>query len=63
VAINEKTKTEKANEDDPKPCSPFSIARQLIALLVLMVLSGCAVGPDYQRPEATTIPAAYTGFR
>ena len=26
-----------------------------------MVLSGCAVGPDYQRPEATTIPAAYTG--
>jgi outer membrane protein, multidrug efflux system len=36
-------------------------ARQIIALLVLMVLSGCAVGPDYQRPETTTIPAAYTG--
>ena len=26
-----------------------------------MVLTGCAVGPNYQRPEATTIPAAYTG--
>lgn len=35
--------------------------QEIVALLVLMVLSGCAVGPDYQRPEATTIPAAYTG--
>jgi len=33
----------------------------MVALLVLMVLPGCAVGPDYQRPEATSIPAAYTG--
>ena len=24
-------------------------------------LTGCKVGPDYKRPEATTIPAAYTG--
>ena len=27
--------------------------------LALMLLAGCAVGPDYKRPEATTIPAAY----
>ncbi len=27
----------------------------------LALLAGCAVGPDYKRPEATTIPAAYTG--
>ncbi len=26
-----------------------------------MLLAGCAVGPDYKRPGATTIPAAYTG--
>src|SRR5205807_6607110 len=25
------------------------------------LLAGCAVGPDYKRPQATTIPAAYTG--
>jgi len=36
-------------------------AWQIVALLVLTALSGCAVGPDYQRPEATTIPDAYTG--
>jgi outer membrane protein, multidrug efflux system len=24
-----------------------------------MLLVGCAVGPDYKRPDATTIPAAY----
>ncbi|MFH0994916.1 MAG: efflux transporter outer membrane subunit [Pseudomonadota bacterium] len=34
--------------------------RQIAAALALMVLSGCAVGPNYQRPEATTIPEAYT---
>jgi multidrug efflux system outer membrane protein len=27
--------------------------------VALMLLAGCAVGPDYKRPEATTIPAAY----
>jgi multidrug efflux system outer membrane protein len=30
-------------------------------LAALAVLAGCAVGPDYKRPEATTIPAAYAG--
>jgi len=27
----------------------------------LALVAGCAVGPDYKRPEATTIPAAYAG--
>ena len=26
-----------------------------------LLLAGCAVGPDYKRPEATNIPAAYAG--
>jgi len=33
----------------------------LIVMLMAMVVGGCAVGPNYQRPEATTIPPAYTG--
>jgi multidrug efflux system outer membrane protein len=32
-----------------------------VMLVMAIALSGCAVGPDYKRPEATTIPAAYTG--
>jgi 4'-phosphopantetheinyl transferase EntD len=32
-----------------------SMARGFIPALALMLFSGCAVGPDYQRPEATTI--------
>jgi multidrug efflux system outer membrane protein len=31
------------------------------SLVGLVVVTGCKVGPDYKRPEATTIPAAYTG--
>jgi len=31
------------------------------SLAALALVAGCAVGPDYKRPEATTIPAAYTG--
>jgi multidrug efflux system outer membrane protein len=27
----------------------------------LAAMTGCAVGPDYQRPEVTNIPAAYAG--
>jgi multidrug efflux system outer membrane protein len=30
-------------------------------LLMVAMMAGCAVGPDYQRPEATEIPASYTG--
>jgi multidrug efflux system outer membrane protein len=29
--------------------------------LVTAMLAGCVVGPNYRRPEATTIPAAYAG--
>jgi len=36
--------------------SAFGLRVSALALLV-----GCKVGPDYKRPEATTIPTAYTG--
>src|ERR1022692_2164134 len=32
-----------------------------LSLAAMVCLAGCAVGPDYKRPESTTIPAAYTG--
>jgi len=32
----------------------------LMAVLTMLV-TGCAVGPNYQRPEATTIPETYSG--
>ena len=35
--------------------------RGVVPVLALMLLSGCAVGPDYQRPEAAIIPDAYVG--
>ena len=31
-----------------------------LSLMALTFLAGCAVGPDYKRPAATTIPAAYS---
>src|SRR5208282_2441817 len=31
------------------------------SLAALALVAGCKVGPDYKRPEATTIPAAYAG--
>ena len=31
------------------------------ALAAMAILAGCAVGPDYRRPEAAAIPAAYAG--
>lgn len=30
-------------------------------LLISMMMNGCAVGPNYQRPDATTIPETYSG--
>lgn len=30
-------------------------------LLILITISGCTVGPNYQRPEATVIPEAFWG--
>jgi multidrug efflux system outer membrane protein len=32
-----------------------------LSFAAMVLLAGCAVGPDYKRPEATTIPAAYAG--
>ena len=29
----------------------------LVALTILFVLTGCAVGPDYKKPEITAPPA------
>jgi len=31
------------------------------ATLLVIALSGCMVGPDYKRPQATTIPSSYNG--
>src|SRR5713226_3941262 len=42
-----------------RPLTPrFGLALSLVALAVV---AGCKVGPDYKRPEATTIPEAYAG--
>jgi multidrug efflux system outer membrane protein len=35
--------------------------RQVIPLAALALFAGCTIGPDYLRPEATTILAAYAG--
>lgn len=40
---------------------PRLIILFLALLVVAMVVNSCAVGPDYRRPDATTIPEAYTG--
>ncbi len=32
-----------------------------LILILAVILAGCAVGPNYQRPEAATIPAVYAG--
>jgi len=34
---------------------------RILGFAFLAFLVGCTVGPDYKRPEATTIPAAYAG--
>ncbi len=45
-----------------RPSARFSAkTRQIVAALALTALAGCAVGPNYQRPEATTIAADYAG--
>jgi len=42
--------------------SDFSAGvKRATAALMLVVLSGCAVGPNYQRPEAVTTPDSYAG--
>jgi len=39
----------------------MAAAVALVPVVALAVLSGCAVGPDYERPEATAIPPSYAG--
>uniref|UniRef100_A0A7C4MK18 Efflux transporter outer membrane subunit n=1 Tax=Desulfatirhabdium butyrativorans TaxID=340467 RepID=A0A7C4MK18_9BACT len=34
---------------------------RLLTVAILLLSAGCAVGPDYQRPEATAIPKMYFG--
>ncbi|MDB6109444.1 MAG: efflux system, outer rane lipoprotein NodT family [Pedosphaera sp.] len=39
----------------------MKIPSGVAGVLGMVLLAGCAVGPDYRRPEATVIPAAYAG--
>jgi multidrug efflux system outer membrane protein len=66
-----------ARVDDPGPRSPISattkaklhqaidarlLSFRALSLAALTLLTGCVVGPDYKRPEATAaMPAAYSG--
>lgn len=43
------------------PARFLAKAKPIAVALALFVLTSCAVGPNYQRPEATTIPEAFTG--
>ena len=46
------------------PSRSFSLTPWLglvLSFAALAVVAGCKVGPDYKRPEDTTIPAAYAG--
>jgi len=36
-------------------------SRLAVSLTGLVLIAGCVVGPNYKRPDATTIPAAYAG--
>ena len=37
------------------------VSPALTLMLIVMAICSCTVGPNYQRPETKTIPAAYTG--
>ncbi len=43
------------------PTSRVWFGLRILGFAFLAFLAGCTVGPDYKRPEATTIPAAYAG--
>jgi outer membrane protein, multidrug efflux system len=45
------------NQSDPSLKDRWK--RWVLPFAALALFAGCAVGPDYHRPEATTIPAAY----
>jgi multidrug efflux system outer membrane protein len=38
--------------------APFSLSKGVVATLALLALAGCAVGPDYKRPD-NTLPDSY----
>ena len=47
-----------------KPRHPIRFsapAKQIVVALALVALSGCAVGPDYRRPEFAPVPETYAG--
>jgi multidrug efflux system outer membrane protein len=44
-----------------RPAVSCALFRLILSIPAFVLLSGCAVGPDYRRPEATTIPPSYTG--
>jgi multidrug efflux system outer membrane protein len=46
---------------DARAAAPRPMYFPGLSAVALALLGGCSVGPDYQRPEATTIPAAYSG--
>ena len=57
-------KSRSANLAANSPCRPRALTRRSSCLafsLAGLLVAGCKVGPDYKRPEATTIPPAYTG--
>src|SRR5439155_18915399 len=41
--------------------APAQFRSSGLFFIVLALFAGCTVGPNYRRPQATTIPAAYTG--
>src|SRR6266446_4720591 len=41
--------------------APVQFRSSGLFFIVLALFAGCSVGPNYKRPEATPIPAAYTG--
>src|SRR4051812_34356931 len=49
-----------ADTSNPKRVA-LEILIRILGVALLTIFTGCAVGPNYKRPQATTIPAAYTG--
>src|SRR5437016_4864956 len=41
--------------------APVQFRSSGLFFIVLALFAGCTVGPNYKRPQATTIPPAYTG--
>src|SRR5882672_10279441 len=64
ILVKHFQKSRSANLANNCPSRPGAFRWRLglgFSLTALAVVAGCKVGPDYKRPDATTIPAAYTG--